>query len=196
MSHKKKHTEPQDQQPAMGPEDASGAEAPAAVPDLDAELQKAQAAAAESEDRYLRAQAEVENIRRRGETEVANARKYAIERFASELLAVKDSLELAEAVNLEHDNKDAVEKMFEGIELTLKLMGNVFEKFEIQEVNPAPGDKFDPERHQAMSTLESAEVAPNHVVNTVQKGYLLNDRLLRPAMVMVAKASSQQDRTG
>jgi len=87
----------------------------------------------------------------------------------------------------------AVEKMFEGLELTLKLMNNIFEKFVVTEVNPAEGDKFDPQFHQAMSLLASNEVAPNHILTVVQKGYQLNDRLLRPAMVVVAKASVEAE---
>ncbi|HEC13998.1 MAG TPA: nucleotide exchange factor GrpE [Acidiferrobacteraceae bacterium] len=151
----------------------------------------------EAEDRFIRAKAEIENTRRRAEIDVANAHKYAIERFATEVLAVKDSLELAKTVDLVQDNKVAVEKMFEGVDLTLKLLGTIFEKFSVQELNPQAGEKFDPERHQAMSMLESDEVAPNRVVSVMQKGYLLNERLLRPAMVMVAKAKtdakSQED---
>lgn len=167
---------------------APPAEDPAALREA---LAEAEARAAESEERYLRAKAEAENTRRRAEIDVANARKYAIERFAGELLAVKDSLELARAVDLAQDNVHAVEKMFEGIELTLKLLNSIFEKFAIREVAPEPGDKFDPEVHQAMSLQESSEVPPNHVVSVVQKGYLLNDRLLRPAMVIVAKAPAE-----
>lgn len=161
------------------------------------DVEELQGKLSEAEDRFIRAKAEIENTRRRAEIDVANAHKYAIERFATEVLAVKDSLELAKAVDLEQDNEVAVEKMFEGVDLTLKLLGTIFEKFSVQELNPQAGEKFDPERHQAMGMQESDEVAPNRVVSVMQKGYLLNERLLRPAMVLVAKAKtdakSQED---
>ncbi len=173
----------------QGGEAAPAGEAEQQTPAADAAEWEAKLKAAEED--YLRAKAEAENVRRRAEIDVANARKYAIERFVGELLPVKDSLELARALDLAQDNAQAVEKMFEGIELTLKLLDSVFDKFAIREVDPQPGDRFDPELHQAMSTQESSQVPPNHVVSVVQKGYLLNDRLLRPAMVVVAKAPAQ-----
>lgn len=157
---------------------------------LEAELEAAQALAAENLDKFMRAKAETENVRRRAETDVASAHKFAIERFALEMLAVKDSLERARVVDI--NNPDAVlEKMFEGIDLTLKLMDSIFQKFALTEVNPAIGDKFDPEQHQAMSAQENTELSPNHVLMTLQKGYLLNNRLLRPALVIVAKAPAE-----
>jgi molecular chaperone GrpE len=155
---------------------------------LQAELDAARAQAAENLDKFMRAKAETENLRRRAETDVASAHKFAIERFALEMLAVKDSLERARAVDLQGGGA-VLEKMFEGIDLTLKLMDSIFQKFALTEVNPAKGDKFDPERHQAMSMQESAEVPANHVLMALQKGYLLNNRLLRPALVIVAKAT-------
>lgn len=170
--------------------DAAPAEAPTPANEIDAlkaELDAARAQAAENLDRFLRAKAETENVRRRAETDVASAHKFAIERFALEMLAVKDSLERAKSVDLQAAGA-ALEKMFEGIDLTLKLMDSVFQKFALAEVNPAKGDKFDPEKHQAMSVQESAEVPPQHVLVTLQRGYLLNGRLLRPALVLVAKA--------
>lgn len=170
--------------------DAAPAEAPTPANEVDAlkaELDAARAQAAENLDRFLRAKAETENVRRRAETDVASAHKFAIERFALEMLAVKDSLERAKTVDLQAAGA-ALEKMFEGIDLTLKLMDSVFQKFALAEVNPAKGDKFDPEKHQAMSVQESAEVPPQHVLVTLQRGYLLNGRLLRPALVLVAKA--------
>ncbi len=151
-------------------------------------LSKAQMEAAEFKDRFLRAKAEAENTRRRAENEIRNTRKYAIEEFASEMLAVRDSLDLARNVNVKQDDVSAVEQMLEGLELTLKQMDRVFEKVAIRVVNPAPGDKLDPELHQAMSMQESSEVPSNHIISLVQKGYTLNDRLIRPAMVIVAKA--------
>lgn len=164
-----------------------------AAPDMEAlkaELASAQALAAENLDKFIRAKAETENVRRRAETDVASAHKFAIERFALEMLAVKDSLERARGVEI--NSPDAVlEKMFEGIDLTLKLMDSIFQKFALTEVNPAVGDKFDPEQHQAMSAQENTEQPPNHVLMTLQKGYLLNNRLLRPALVIVAKAPAE-----
>jgi molecular chaperone GrpE len=155
---------------------------------LQAEIDAARAQAAENLDKFMRAKAETENLRRRAEADVASAHKFAIERFALEMLAVKDSLERARAVDVQGGGA-ALEKMFEGIDLTLKLMDSIFQKFALTEVNPAKGDKFDPERHQAMSMQESAEVPANHVLMALQKGYLLNNRLLRPALVIVAKAA-------
>ena len=154
---------------------------------VNAELEKVQRELEAAKDRFLRAKAETENVRRRAETDVANAHRFAIERFATELLAVRDSLDLAQNVEIEQRENEAVQKMREGLTLTLKLMDDVFAKFSIAIIDPV-GEKFDPEKHHALSMVESAEVPPNHVVNVVQKGYLLHDRVLRPAMVMVAKA--------
>lgn len=169
----------------------AAAAAPAApageIETLRAELEAARAQAAENLDKFLRAKAETENVRRRAEADVAGAHKFAIERFALEMLAVKDSLERAKAVELPQGGA-GLEKMLEGVDLTIKLMESIFQKFAIAEVNPAKGDKFDPEKHQAMSMQESAEVPDQHVLMALQKGYLLNGRLLRPALVIVAKA--------
>ncbi len=157
-------------------------------PPLEQQLQEALAAAKENLDKFLRAKAETENIRRRAQIDVADAHKYAIERFAGELLAVRDSLELAKTVDLK-DSK-VVEQVLEGLDLTLKLMDAAFQKFALTVIDPQ-GQKFDPEKHQAMTLMETDTVPPNHVVKVVQKGYLLNNRLLRPAMVIVAKAKAQ-----
>ena len=159
---------------------------------LQAELEKVRAESAENLDRFLRAKAETENVRKRGELDVSTARKYAIERFAGEIVAVRDSLELARMVELPQDSNPAVHKMHEGLDLTLKLMDSIFQKFGLTVVDPQ-GQKFDPERHQAISMVDSVEVPPNHVVNVVQKGFLLNDRLLRPAMVVVARAANEPE---
>lgn len=153
---------------------------------LKTELETLRAQVTENLDKFLRAKAETENIRRRAETDVASAHKFAIERFALEMLAVKDSLERAKGVDLQAGA--GLEKTLEGIELTIRLMESIFQKFAITEVNPVKGDKFDPEQHQAMSVQESAEVPDQHVLLALQKGYLLNGRLLRPALVIVAKA--------
>ncbi len=143
----------------------------------------------ELKDKFLRAKAETENTRRRADNEVANVRNYAIERFASEMLTVRDSLELAKAVDLDEQDATALETMLEGLELTLRQMDSVFEKFAIRVVAPEPGEKLDPDRHQAMSIQESSDIQPNHIHSIIQKGYTLQDRLIRPAMVVVAKAA-------
>jgi len=143
-------------------------------------LKKAELAAAEHHDAWLRAKADADNIRKRARGEIASAHKFAVEGFASELLAVKDSLEAALAA----DNA-SVESMGSGVELTLKQLAGVFERFNLAEINPV-GQKFDPHRHQAISTMES-DAEPNTVVQVLQKGYLLHDRVIRPALVIVAK---------
>ena len=159
----------------------------AAAPELLGELETLRQQVEEMRDGFLRARAEADNIRKRAQGEVASARKFALESFATELLNVRDSLDLARAVNLEGAAEDLVTRMVEGLDLTLKQFDTVFEKFTIFEVDPQPGDKLDPESHQAMSMEESADIAPNHICRVVQKGYRLHDRLLRPAMVIVAK---------
>ena len=179
---------PEDPNPAAAM--ASEASAAVDIETLKAELEAAQAQAAENLDKFMRAKAETENVRRRAETDVASAHKFAIERFALEMLAVKDSLERARTIDLKTSDA-ALEKMFEGIDLTLKLMDSIFQKFALTGISPAIGEKFDPEKHQAMSAQDSAEVPPNHVLMVLQKGYLLNNRLLRPALVIVAKAPAE-----
>jgi molecular chaperone GrpE len=163
---------------------------PAAEPAASPEFETLSAQLAESLDKFVRAKAETENVRRRAETDVANAHKYAIERFALEMLAVKDSLERAQTLGVQASGGN-LEKMLEGMDLTIKLMESIFQKFALVEVNPAKGDKFDPEKHQAMSAQPSDEVPDNHVLLAMQKGYLLNGRLLRPALVIVAKTPAQ-----
>lgn len=150
------------------------------MPSLEEALKAAELQAAEHHDAWLRAKAETENIRRRAQDDVAKAHKFAIEGFASELLAVKDSLEAALAA----DTPDA-DNLKSGVELTLKQLTGVFGKFNLAEINPL-GEAFDPHRHQAMSMVE-AEQPANTVVSVLQKGYLLNERVIRPALVMVAK---------
>jgi molecular chaperone GrpE len=150
---------------------------------LEERLKKAELAAAEHHDAWLRAKAEADNIRKRARGEIASAHKFAVEGFASELLAVKDSLEAALAAE-----NASVESMKSGVELTLKQLAGVFERFNLAEINPV-GQKFDPHRHQAISAVE-AQAEPNTVVQVLQKGYLLHDRVIRPALVLVAKARS------
>lgn len=153
------------------------------------ELETARAQVAESQEKYLRALAEADNTRRRAELDMAVARKFAIEGFAGEIVAVRDSLDLAATVDLAGDNREGLEKMREGIGLTLKQLDDAFRKFGITVLDPK-GEKFDPARHQAISMVESADVPANHVLSVVQKGYQIHDRVLRPAMVVVAKAQA------
>lgn len=154
-----------------------------------AELEKALAASEakfnEQQDSVLRARADMENARRRAEGEIDKARKFALERFAGELLPVIDNLERALQVS-DADNEQ-VKPIVEGVELTLKSFNASIEKFGVKVVDPQ-GETFDPELHQAMSMQENAELAPNTVMAVMQKGYQLNGRLLRPAMVMVSRA--------
>ena len=184
---------------AGGKETGTGAKAPAreepqAAPvagdaaALAAELERARAELAESRERLLRVAAEAENTKRRAEQDAANARKFALERFATELLPVRDSLERARAVD-RGTAGSALEALFAGVDLTLQLMDSVLEKFAITAIDPT-GARFNPDQHQAMSMVESEDVPANHVVEVVQKGFLLNDRLLRPALVVVAKSKS------
>ena len=147
---------------------------------LEDRLKQAELAAAEHHDAWLRAKAEADNIRKRARGELASAHKFALESFASELLAVKDSLEAGLAAE-----NASVESMRGGAELTLKQLAGVFERFNLAEINPV-GSKFDPHRHQAVSTVE-ADAEPGTVVQVLQKGYLLHDRVIRPALVLVAK---------
>ncbi len=162
------------------PENAPEEENRETMPSLEALLKAAELQAAEHHDAWLRAKAETENIRRRAQDDVARAHKFAVEGFASELLAVKDSLEAALAA----DDSNA-ESLKSGVELTLKQLSGVFGKFNLTEINPM-GEAFDPHRHQAMSMVEADQPA-NTVVSVLQKGYLLSDRVIRPALVMVAK---------
>lgn len=141
----------------------------------------------QARENLLRASAEVENIRRRAENDVINARKYAVEKFAAEVLLVRDSLDSAAQVDLDADRREIIEKMSEGLMLTLKQLDNAMHKFDIVEVAPEPGEKLDPEKHQAMGLAEAEGIDTNHIVTVIQKGYMIKDRLLRPAMVMVAK---------
>jgi len=153
--------------------------------ELSALLEDARGKADEHWDQCLRLQAELDNLRKRAERDVASAHKFALERFAAELLPVRDSLEMGLAA-FETEGADP-EKLREGVELTLQMLTSAMGKFEIREINPRD-ERFNPEFHQAMSLQERDDVEPNTVVTVVQKGYLLNERLLRPAMVIVSKA--------
>ncbi|MCD6671951.1 MAG: nucleotide exchange factor GrpE [Burkholderiaceae bacterium] len=170
-------TEAADRQ-AAAPEPAAGGDAERRIAEAERRL-------AETHESYLRAVAETENVRRRAQEEVARAQKFGIESFAESLLPVKDSLELALAA----DAPD-VENMKEGVGATLRLLTSAFEKNRLVEIDPR-GQKFDPNLHQAISTVPASgtqpPVAPGHVAHVLQKGYLIADRVLRPALVTVVQ---------
>lgn len=151
--------------------------------ELSRALEKARRDAQEHKDMALRARAELENVRRRAERDVANAHRYGLDRFVNEFLPVRDSLELG--ISAAGDDA-GVEQVREGMELTLKLMTTAFDKLGVEVIDPS-GEPFDPELHQAMSMQEGEEGQSGNVLNVVQKGYRLNDRLVRPALVVVAK---------
>ncbi|WP_407280030.1 nucleotide exchange factor GrpE [Aromatoleum evansii] len=153
------------------------------MPSLEESLRQAELKAAEHHDAWLRAKAEAENIRRRAQEDIAKASKFAAEKFANAMLPVKDSLEAALATE-----NQTIESLREGVELTLKQLASAFQTAGVTEENPV-GSKFDPNRHQAIAMIE-AEGEANTVVNVLQKGYLLHERVLRPAMVTVSKGKS------
>lgn len=155
--------------------------------DLQEQLIAAREEAEKNKQSFLLASAEAENIRKRAQNEMINARKYAVEKFAAELLSVRDSLELASKTEIDAGDSASVGKMREGLSLTLKQLDAAFEKFNITVIDPR-GERFNPDHHQAMAAVENADMEPNHVMEVMQKGYLLHDRLLRPAMVVVTKA--------
>jgi len=156
-------------------------------PDTDDELAAAQAEIAKLKDAFLRAKAEEDNVRRRAEKDVANGRKFAVEGFAKEMLNVYDSLKLAVSVELADDADGAIKSVHEGVGITLKQLNSAFAKFSLAEINPVTGDKLDPNLHQAMTMVESEEIESGCIINVIQAGFQLHDRLLRPAMVVVAK---------
>jgi molecular chaperone GrpE len=146
------------------------------------ELEQAEATAAENWDSYLRVAAELENVRKRAKKDIENTHRFALERFSRELLTVRDSLEMGLATA----DSASVESLLEGSEATLKILSGMMQQFGIEEIHPA-GEPFDPEYHEAISMQPSDDVEPGSVVNVMQKGYSLNGRLLRPAMVIVAE---------
>ncbi len=172
---------PADGTTGAAPDQRSGGGAePDVMPGPEALLKAAELAAQEHHDAWLRAKAETENVRKRAQIDVANAHKFALEGFAQELLPVRDSLEAALAIeNL------TLESLKSGVELTLKQLATAFEKANIKEINPL-GEMLDPHKHQAMNTVES-DAPANSIVSVFQKGYALNERLVRPALVSVAK---------
>lgn len=154
------------------------------IAQLEAALLSSEAKIQEQKDSVLRAKAEVENMRRRSEQEIDKARKYALSRFAEELLPVLDNLE--RTIQAADAENEVVKPLVEGVELTHKTFIGVVEKFGLKEINPE-GETFNPELHQAMSIQESPDHEPNTVMFVMQKGYELNGRVIRPAMVMVSK---------
>ncbi|WP_199609205.1 nucleotide exchange factor GrpE [Flocculibacter collagenilyticus] len=156
------------------------------INDLEQSLEAEKAKVVEQQDAVIRAKAEVDNIRRRAAQDVEKAKKFALEKFASALLPVVDNME--RAVEFADQENEAIKPVIEGVELTRKSFADAIEKFGIKEVNPQ-GEAFNPELHQAMSIQPSADVEPNTVIAVMQKGYELNGRLIRPAMVMVSKAA-------
>jgi len=175
----------QGQPPLSDPTAAGDGGTETRVAELEAQLEAANAEAGKAREEWLRAKAETDNIRRRGQEDVSKAHRYGLEGFAGALLAVKDSLDAALTVE-----NTSIESFKEGVELTARQLESVFQKFAIAEIVPQ-GEKFDPNRHQAISQVE-ADAEAGTVVTVLQKGYLLNDRVLRPALVVVAKARSEE----
>lgn len=182
MQEQEKQADQLENQQETQPEGSfeSAAEPPSAEQVLSEKLAQAEAKMAEMQDAFLRAKAETENTRRRAQDDITKAHKFAVESFASAILGVKDSLEMALKVEV-----PSVESLKEGVEMTLKQLSATFEKNRLTEIMPQPGEPLDPMKHQAISMVP-AEQDPNTVVEVLQKGYMIADRLLRPAIVTVA----------
>ena len=182
MQDQNKTASAQQTEPAAGnpPVNSAANDSTPPAPGLAEMLEKAETAAQEHRDAWLRAKADADNIRKRAQSDLANAHKYALENFSAELIPVRDSLEAALAT--QNANPEALRS---GVELTLKQLTVAFEKFSVREINPL-GEKFDPYKHQSINLVES-DAQPNTVVGVLQKGYSLNERILRPALVSIAK---------
>lgn len=181
--------QPDVEQPQTGSEEfvAAGeatADSISETDELQAALDQAQAEVEQYRDQAVRAHAEMENVRKRAQRDVESARKFALERFASDLLGVRDSLEMG--LKAADEKNASFDKLKEGMELTERMLASSMEKAGVEIVNPE-GETFDPERHEAVSTQPSDELKPNTVASVMQKGYMLNGRVLRAAMVVVAK---------
>ena len=150
-------------------------------------MAEAQSEIAKLKDAFLRAKAEEDNVRRRAEKEVASSRKFAVEGFAKEMLNVFDSLKLATQNEPSEDADDTVKSIYEGSKITLNQLSSAFGKYGVIEISPEVGEKLDPNLHQAMSMVESEEVESGQIITIIQPGFQLHERLLRPAMVVVAK---------
>ena len=168
-------------------DDEGGVEA-LSVEDLVAALETARAAAEAARDQALRAQAESENVRRRAQRDVENAHKFALERFGSDLLPVVDSLERAVEAARGQGRDGAAAAIADGVELSLKLFVDTLARADLKQIDPV-GEPFDPKFHQAVSLVDNPGAEPNSVLQVLQKGYTLNGRLVRPAMVIVSKAA-------
>lgn len=190
MSHEEQKVEAMEQLDAQPVEptdvDSEVTAEQARIAELEAQLEAAQQASLEERERAIRAVAEMENLRRRAAQDVEKAHKFALEKFAAELLPVLDNLE--RAIELADKENDTLKPMIEGVELTLKSMQSGVGKFGLVALDPT-NQPFDPNAHQAMSMVPSADVAPNTVIAVMQKGYELNGRVIRPAMVMVSKSA-------
>ncbi|MBP4043085.1 MULTISPECIES: nucleotide exchange factor GrpE [Aeromonas] len=190
MSHEEQKVEAMEQLDAQPVEptdvDSEVTAEQARIAELEAQLEAAQQASLEERERAIRAVAEMENLRRRAAQDVEKAHKFALEKFAAELLPVLDNLE--RAIELADKENDTLKPMIEGVELTLKSMQSGVAKFGLVALDPT-NQPFDPNAHQAMSMVPSADVAPNTVIAVMQKGYELNGRVIRPAMVMVSKSA-------
>lgn len=176
----------QENQAAPNPEEDLASTPPStpadpATPSLEEQLSATEAKLAEMHDAFMRAKAEADNVRRRAQEDVAKAHKFAVESFAEAMVPVKDSLEMALKVET-----PTIENLKEGVEMTLKQLSAAFEKNRLMEVMPAPGEKLDPNKHQAVAVVPSEQEA-NTVVAVLQKGYMIADRLLRPAIVTAAQ---------
>ena len=171
----------QGQPPLAGAEAADQQGVDPRIAELEAKLGEATAEAEKLREDWLRARAETENVRRRSQEDVSKAHRFGIEGFASALLPVKDSLDAALAVQT-----PSVESFKEGVEITSRQLDSAFEKFQLKPIDPQ-GEKFDPHRHQAISQVDAPGAEPNTVVTVLQKGYLLHDRVLRPALVVVSR---------
>lgn len=177
--------QPQAENEEIVEQEQEAIEGEAAEAELPKLLEDARAKADEHWDLYMRGQAELDNVRRRAERDVQNAHKFGAEKFINELLPIMDSMELGLAAVSSDDENTA--QLVEGMELTLKMFRDAFGKFGVTVLDPQ-GETFNPEFHQAMSMQETPDIEPNTVMAVMQKGYVLNDRLIRPAMVMVSKA--------
>ncbi|MFN2359717.1 MAG: nucleotide exchange factor GrpE [Marinobacter sp.] len=171
---------------AAEPETSPAEDVSEGSPETETEALKAQVQ--EFQEQMLRSQAEMQNVRRRAEIDVEKAHKFALEKFVKELLPVADSLEKAvESTEGHEDAGEQVASIREGVEMTLNLFMNSLKKFNVEQLDPV-GEPFDPQKHEALSMVPAPDAEPNSVVSVVQKGYTLNERLVRPAMVMVARA--------
>ncbi len=169
---------------AAGDPDDTALTPPDQMSELRAQLEQAESKAEENWDQFVRAKAEMENVRRRAERDVQNAHKFAVEKLVGELLPVRDSLEMGIAAA--RDEGASLDKLLEGSDLTLKMLSGVLSKFGVEVLDPV-GERFNPEFHEAIAMQPGGDAEPNSVLQVIQKGYRLHDRVVRPAMVIVAQ---------